>query len=99
MELPPLRERSEDIHALAIHHVMALCERNGNDAKGLSPEFLKALLEYPWPGNVRELLHCVEGAMAIAGTEPLLHEKHLPTGLRIRMVRGAYERGGPVPVE
>ncbi len=91
--LPPLRERAEDIRGLAMSHVMRLCDRYRKEAKGFSPEFLSALAGYDWPGNVRELLNTLEGALAIAGSEPILFEKHLPTNIRVRMVRSAFENG------
>ena len=49
IELPPLRERPEDIKELARYHLDRLCDRYGLAAKGFSPEFLKTLAAYPWP--------------------------------------------------
>ncbi|MFQ5845539.1 MAG: sigma-54-dependent transcriptional regulator [Planctomycetota bacterium] len=63
--LPPLRRRTEDIPALALHFV----ERFNADARtavdGFSPEALEALCAYEWPGNVRELRNVVEGLYAL----------------------------------
>lgn len=89
ISIPPLRNRPQDIRALAMNYVLRQCERYGREVKGFSPEFLSALVEYEWPGNVRELLNTLEGALTIAGTEPVLFEKHLPTSDRIRMFRSA----------
>jgi two-component system, NtrC family, response regulator len=92
ISLPPLRERSGDIRSMAMNYVTRQCERYNREAKGFSPEFLNALVEYDWPGNVRELLNTLEGALAVAGTEPILFEKHLPTNIRVRIVRSAFEQ-------
>jgi two-component system NtrC family response regulator len=52
IELPALRERSEDIRELARHHIDRFCEKYGLTPKGFSPEFLDTLKAHPWPGNI-----------------------------------------------
>ncbi len=66
IELPPLRERSEDIPLLA-QHFLAKHRRQGSPVVGLEPEALHALTRHPWPGNVRELENAIESALALAG--------------------------------
>jgi DNA-binding NtrC family response regulator len=66
IHLPPLRERREDIPLLAGHFLSRYAEREGKTLQGLSPETIRALLEYHWPGNVRELENVVERAVVIA---------------------------------
>ena len=95
IELPPLRERPEDIKDLALHHMVKLCERYGAGAKGLSPEFLEALTKYNWPGNVRELVNAMESSLAAAGSEPTLFPDHLPVHVRIDMVRKSCAESMP----
>ncbi len=63
LEVPPLRERKEDILLLAEHFIEKNNEKLGKSVKGLSQEVRQALVEYPWPGNVRELEHWIESAM------------------------------------
>ncbi len=64
--LPPLRDRREDIPALASSFLAAQAARYRKPVQRLGAAALKALLEYPWPGNVRELEHCVERAVLMA---------------------------------
>ena len=87
IELPPLRERREDIKPLAMYHMTRLCEHYHTGTKGFSPEFLDAITSYPWPGNVRELVNTLERVLAVAGLEPTLFPKHLPNHIRIKLAR------------
>ena len=88
IELPPLRERAEDIEAIARHRAAQLCQDYGLEKKGFSPEFFEVLLsEYNWPGNVRELVNALERAIVSARHEPMLFPRHLPTDIRAKMAR------------
>jgi two-component system, NtrC family, response regulator len=89
IHLCPLRERKDDIKALALHHMMSLCEKNKAETKGFSPEFFEALSSYPWPGNVRELHNTLEKAFFSAGNDPILFPKHLPIPIRVRAARAS----------
>jgi len=89
IELPPLRERTEDIKELARNHLDRLCEVDGLPSKGFSPEFLESLLAYHWPGNVRELTNTLIRAFSAARFEPTLYPKHLPVHLRARIMRNS----------
>jgi len=91
IEVPPLRDRDEDIRPLVMYHTARLCERKGIGIKGFSPEFLVALGEYHWPGNVRELVNTLDRALAAAGGEPTLYPKHLPTNIRVELARAKVE--------
>jgi DNA-binding NtrC family response regulator len=66
IDLPPLRNRSEDILPLAQHFLMALCEQAGTVRKVFSFESANLLRHYSWPGNVRELQHSIERAFVLA---------------------------------
>lgn len=92
IELPPLRERLEDIGVLTRFHVDLFCERYGLAPKGFSPEFLGMLKAYPWPGNVRELVHTLERTLSAARLDPTLFPKHLPTHLRVQVTRASVEQ-------
>jgi two-component system nitrogen regulation response regulator NtrX len=59
-EVPPLRDRLEDIPLLAGHFLRLFCEEYGKREKALSPEALDLVVKYPWPGNVRELRNVIE---------------------------------------
>jgi len=60
IEIPPLRERQEDIPALLWHVLKDLCQRMGGDVKSVHPMTTKSFQEYSWPGTVRELRNAVE---------------------------------------
>jgi two-component system nitrogen regulation response regulator NtrX len=66
IDLPPLRERPEDVPALADHFLEAVSRRLGRAAKPLSPAALARLTRHPWPGNVRELRNAIEQAAVLA---------------------------------
>jgi two-component system response regulator HydG len=63
LDLPPLRDRQEDVPVLAQHFVQKLARRTRSSANGFSDEALAALQTYAWPGNVRELENVVEQAL------------------------------------
>jgi two-component system NtrC family response regulator len=92
IELPPLRERLEDINVLTRYHVDQFCERYGLAPKGFSPEFLEMLKAYSWPGNVREFVNTLERTLSSARFDPTLFPKHLPTHLRVHVTRAAVEQ-------
>jgi len=100
IHLPVLRDRNSDIVEIALFFMAAFCRRYGKAIKGMSPEFVEALLSYPWPGNVRELNHALESALSAAGEEPILYPIHLPLDLRSRLARDAIapsSQKGPDP--
>ncbi len=71
INLPPLRERPEDIITLAEHFLTLLCKREGRSPLQLSPTAKKNLTEYQWPGNVRELENYLEKALIFSPGETL----------------------------
>ncbi len=66
IEIPPLRERREDIAPLAGHFLKYHAERLGRTVASIAPEAMSALVEAPWPGNVRELENAIERAVVLA---------------------------------
>ncbi len=69
IELPPLRSRREDIPALATHFLKRYSEENGLSVRSISPDAMRALVDYEWPGNVRELENVIErGVVLSSGT-------------------------------
>jgi DNA-binding NtrC family response regulator len=71
IELPPLRDRREDVPALVDHFLDFYARRYGRPAPALTPEARAALMGSDWPGNVRALRHAVERAVILAGDAPL----------------------------
>ncbi|HEV8134087.1 MAG TPA: sigma-54 dependent transcriptional regulator [Pyrinomonadaceae bacterium] len=76
IELPPLRERSEDISELANHFVQKFCAPTGRKL-GVSENAMRLLERYSWPGNVRELEHTIERAVALEHTS-MIEPERLP---------------------
>ena len=66
LDLPPLRNRREDIPLLADHFLEKYCVENEKPARKLGPDALRALMDYAWPGNVRELENAIERAVVLS---------------------------------
>lgn len=80
IELPPLRQRREDIPLLASHFLQAFAGRNHKSIRGFAPRALDILRLYSWPGNVRELENAVERAVVLAMGD-LVTEQELPPAI------------------
>jgi DNA-binding NtrC family response regulator len=76
LRLPPLRERREDILALAEHFLRRFRAKYGKPVERIDPRARDLLLAYPWPGNVRELSHVIERAV-LWSRGPTLDAEHL----------------------
>jgi DNA-binding NtrC family response regulator len=87
IELPPLRERREDIPLLAQAFLQSCCEENGKSLLRLSEAATQALLEYSWPGNVRELRTAIEHGVVLSRSQQI-ELKDLPPTLRSRDASG-----------
>ncbi|HLY11136.1 MAG TPA: sigma 54-interacting transcriptional regulator [Planctomycetota bacterium] len=81
IQLPPLRERKEDLALLVDHLIEELSRSTGRPVRGMEPAALKALLDYSWPGNVRELRNAMEHAFVTVKGE-LLRQSDLPFEIR-----------------
>ena len=81
LRLPPLRERRDDILALANIFLREVSAAYARPVESLSPQVVERLLNYSWPGNVRELRNVVERAVSLA-TRPVIREEDLPEELR-----------------
>jgi DNA-binding NtrC family response regulator len=66
LQLPPLRERKEDIPLLVEHFLKKYCQENGKEGLRVTPEAMRILMDYAWPGNVRELENAVERAVVLS---------------------------------
>ncbi len=81
IEMPPLRERREDIPLLAMRFLRDFAEENGRPVQAFSPEAMDLLSAYEWPGNVRELENAIERAVVLSsGSE--VDVEALPPALR-----------------
>ncbi len=110
IEIPPLRERSEDIPSLIGVFLEKLNRVNTKEIKGITPEVQDILLQYSWPGNIRELENLVERAY-ILSNGPLLSAEDFPgelfaletltgdTGAQIRPTLEEVRRAALIQVE
>ena len=71
LEIPPLRQRRDDIPLLAQHFLEDFAGRNQKTIRGFSPKAMDSILKYDWPGNVRELMNAVERGVVLARSEYL----------------------------
>jgi len=71
IELPPLRDRTDDIPVLAEYFLRTFASAHGKYIRGMSPGFLNALASHTWPGNVRELQNVVERSVVLADGQRL----------------------------
>jgi DNA-binding NtrC family response regulator len=97
IRLPPLRERPDDIAALAQFFLKRYSEENRRDPPALSFDVLQVLQAYDWPGNVRELENYIERAVVLADGRPLRPELLGIPGRGSRRLRPAGTRPGDLP--
>ena len=69
IEIPPLRERKEDIPLLVEYFISRFAKRTGKSIQGLSKKTLELFQSYPWPGNIRELQNVIERSVILCETE------------------------------
>ncbi len=84
--IPPLRERPEEIEALAKRFLQQTAAKYGRSSMRISPAALATLRAYPWPGNIRELRNTIERAIVIS-TGPLIDVADLP----LERLRGTFQ--------
>lgn len=101
LNIPPLRERKEDIPLLAEHFIREFNRQFGQNVEGLSPEVLDLFRRYDWPGNVRELQNVIERAFNVMDGR-VIQLKHLPLYLLEKgnkaRVRTSLARGLPYAI-
>ncbi len=86
LELPPLRERREDIPLLAQHFLNKFAKESGKSVQGFTPAAMDALLRYSWPGNVRELENAIERAVVLLVGE-YIGEREIPPQIPAELKR------------
>jgi transcriptional regulator with PAS, ATPase and Fis domain len=77
IELPPLRERKEDIPLLVKHFLSVYSKENNKEIEGLTEDTLKIFEDYNWPGNIRELENLIERAVVLT-KEKVITRENLP---------------------
>ncbi len=99
IEIPPLRERREDIPVLANHFLKKYAERADRSIGGLSNAAVRTLLQYAWPGNVRELENAIERAVLLETTAVLQVNNLPPELLPLSDPEDALDSAGILPLE
>jgi transcriptional regulator with PAS, ATPase and Fis domain len=92
IEVPPLRDRPDDIACLAAHFV-ARFNRRFAQHKHLSPEAIEAMVRYSWPGNIRQLINVIEQVVVLVD-EDILTPMHLPPQVRAQGGSGSPRATG-----
>jgi len=87
LEVPPMRERREDIPLLVEHFMQTFTRDSGCVVKTLGPDAMNVLTRYSWPGNVRQLLNVIE-RVAITCREPVATVEDLPAEVRVQETVG-----------
>jgi DNA-binding NtrC family response regulator len=83
IEVPPLRERKEDIPPLVNTFVQRFAKQLGKAEPTIAPEAFQKLLDYSWPGNVRELQNAIEYAVVLARRNDIIGIKELPAEIQL----------------
>jgi transcriptional regulator with GAF, ATPase, and Fis domain len=100
IQLPPLRERREDIPALVDHFLKVAGKRHRKEIRGVAPAALPLMIEFDWPGNVRELQNELERAVALAAGGDTIGLGHLSSKLVApsarRVEAGSGGQGAPL---
>ena len=91
IEIPPLRERKEDVPPLVASFVKTFAQQVGKTEPSISPDAFQKLLDYSWPGNVRELQNAIEYAVVLA-RQDLITVKELPAEVRLPVALQKTER-------
>jgi transcriptional regulator with PAS, ATPase and Fis domain len=94
IDIPPLRERGDDVSVLAEHYISSFRKRLRKNIDGIAPEALAAFRSYEWPGNVRELRNVIERAMILEDGD-MITAKYLPRGLTLESRTGSATQSMP----
>ncbi|HEY6905734.1 MAG TPA: sigma-54 dependent transcriptional regulator [Candidatus Acidoferrales bacterium] len=113
IQLPPLRDRKEDIPLLVDRFLEQFCRENAKPARSFSNRAMKLLMDYEWPGNVRELENAVERAVVLSTGDSMdadllpenIHTREIVKGVRFELAEfmkspqasGGLRNGAPPP--
>lgn len=101
IDIPPLRERKEDIPLLVNYFIDIFNRENNRSIRGIERDALEVLMEYSWPGNTRELRNVIERAVVLCGgdtigvddlSDKLRLKEETPSGITLRDAVNSYER-------
>ncbi|MFH0778808.1 MAG: sigma-54 dependent transcriptional regulator [Candidatus Eisenbacteria bacterium] len=92
VEVPPLRERKDDVPLLVDSFIGEFNEEHGKKVRGITRGAMDLLVRHDWPGNVRELKNCIEGMVVFCARERALDVTDLPEHLRVGKKQRRYMR-------
>jgi len=99
VKIPPLRERLDDMPALANHFILTLNNSLGTNVHRIDDQVMDHFYNYHWPGNIRELEHLLEGTLNIVGCDQVLTMKHFsPMADNLEMITTIQHDFEPTPV-
>ncbi|MBN3804801.1 AAA domain-containing protein [Paraburkholderia sp. Ac-20336] len=99
IQIPPLRQRKEDIPVLIAHFVERYSKAYDRQVHGLAPEAMATLLSYPWPGNIRELSNVLERAIILSDNDRPLDLSHVITMKELSRERTQTDHIVSIPSE
>ncbi len=99
LQLPPLRERREEIPGLAEHFLKEFAAENNRDIKGFTPELMAMLVQAPWTGNIRELRNTIEFMTVTSGSAELGIQNLPPDFQTAAVSAGGPSAGSPLSLE
>lgn len=85
INVPPLRERKDDIIDLTMHFIRRFAKKSGKDIQSITKSVSKSLVDYQWPGNIRELEHLIERSVLLSKGN-MIQEIHLPKTDKLKVV-------------
>lgn len=97
IDLPPLRERKEDIPELIEYYSKRYRRLTGSRPQNATPDFLESLQDYAWPGNVRELFNTLDCIYAEVPEESQIFSMHLPVHIRSEVARNRIRASASAP--
>lgn len=83
INVPPLRERKDDIPLLISHYINVFAKENQKPVNSISPDARQILYDYSWPGNIRQLRNCIESAVVMSTTNQITPQDLPPTISRV----------------
>ncbi|MEX3022670.1 sigma-54-dependent response regulator transcription factor ZraR [Kluyvera sp. STS39-E] len=95
IDMPPLRQRHEDIPQLAHYFLQRYAERNRKTVQGFTPKAMDLLIHYGWPGNIRELENAVERAVVLL-TGEYISERELPLAIAGTVIPASVSSGDEI---
>jgi PAS domain S-box-containing protein len=92
LELPPLRDRQDDIEELANALRKKISDRLGIYVEGFDPDTIDLLKNYSWPGNIRELENVIERAINLLDTDLTIRPSHMPSRITNKSIKSYYSK-------